>query len=144
MNADAVLPSGKPPFFAIASWRIALIGLGFLVMMWGSLGTFPPSRMRLFSGLLLGLLMVLLASLSVATRYHRPSLRARLWFLALAVGGQFVILGTLDWIGEDRIRHWYPHPAGYGSAWFIFVCALYHLSGYHRQSPSDPKPALPR
>jgi hypothetical protein len=104
-----------------------------------------PSEARIFS-LVLGYLIAFGAAMSLLSvpLYDTFLLFAAgavvIWFAHCAtppvttwrswsvlIGGCVLLIGVLSLFGQERIRHWTPHPAGYIPAWFILFSAIRHF-----------------
>ena len=115
--------------------RVAIITIGYLITLAGVLSIFSiPISISL------AMVMVGFAGTGLAARgvYAVPPVTWRVGLVWMA--GSIVILGVLWLIGEDRVRHWVPHPAGYGVAWFICLCAFRH---FRQIMHSEPAPTTP-
>jgi hypothetical protein len=102
--------------------RIGVIASGYLVAFFGALSTWSIP--------LLASLLALVGGLTVASLLARGNCAApRMGWRTFAVwiAGSAVILGILFLIGEEKVRHWTPHPAGYQIAWFVCLSAFRHL-----------------
>jgi hypothetical protein len=118
--------------------RISIIVLGYLISIAGALS--------IFSGLLpfFAPLLFLTAGGAVVALGSGPDFAApRLnWCTGLVCfAGSAVILGVLNLIGADKVRHWTPHPAGYQIVWWICVCLFQHLPWIFRHDPPSPQAA---
>lgn len=105
MNASLEKGGGNPTAFRIALWAV-----GWVVALAGALSTFSVP-------LYLTVLVLLFGALTSALAYPRtPPMNWRS-NVVLGLGG-VLIIGVLELFGEERVRHWVPHPAGYIVAWF--------------------------
>jgi len=120
--------------------RIVVIAVGYFIALFGALSIFRIHQLWTLIILCAGLVLVAVGQKGV----NIPKIDARQnWFFWLAVRllGATVIVGILLLIGEDRIRQWTPHPAGYVPAWLILVQALQHLQYFYRYVSTPPKAA---
>ena len=113
MKSNAHLPNAL---------QVCVIVVGYLIAIFGALSVFRfPLAVSLLT-LVAGLGVVTLAS---RRGYSPPRFT---WRTGLVwVAGSAVILGVLWLIGEDRVRHWTPHPAGYQVVWLICLVLFRHL-----------------
>jgi len=105
------------------------------------LGALSILRTPLYVPLLFILIGGALAALaSFRTPSMTPPPMTKLsWIVLLAGFG--IVIGVLGVIGEDTVRHWTPHPAGYGVAWFACFQAVRHFRHIITTSVSpDPLP----
>jgi len=123
MKSNAQIPSAS---------RVSVIIVGYLIALVGALSVFSvPLSVSLLT-LVAGWGMTALAS---RRDYAAPRFT---WRTGLVwVAGSAVILGVLWLIGEDRVRHWTPHPAGYQVVWLICLALFRHLRQiFHHDSLS--------
>ena len=106
----------------LSGLRIGGIAVGYFLALVGNLSVFRISLVASFLTLVIGFAIVALASREA---YAPPRLTWRVGLVWLI--GWVMILGILNLIGEDKIRHWTPHPAGYQTAWFICLFAFLHF-----------------
>lgn len=102
--------------------HVGVMVVGYLIALFGALSLF-----RLPLGVCLLTLVAGGSVLALASRggYSPPGLT---WRTGLVwVAGSVLILGVLWLIGEDRVRNWTPHPAGYQTAWFVALSLCRHL-----------------
>jgi hypothetical protein len=107
-----------------AKCRLCLLATGYALMLLGALSIFSAPLYISFLFLLVG------AALSVFASFRTPSMTpppmTKLsWVVLLAGSG--ILLALLNVIGENTVRHWTPHPAGYGPAWFACFQAFRHF-----------------
>src|SRR5436309_1221793 len=90
--------------------RICIMAVGWLVAIFGALS--------LFSVPLYFTLLLAVGGTLIGTLVYRdaPAMTWRSWLVLIV--GCVLIIGVLNTFGQDRIRHWTPHPAGYLPAWF--------------------------
>ncbi len=110
--------------------RISILVVGYLVALFGALSIFS---VQLYISFLL-----LIAGGVVATLALRPTpaMTPRSWLVLLA--GCVVILVVLYLFGEERVRQWRPHPAGYTPTWFVCFNAFRQIRRVvsHEESPA--------
>jgi len=90
--------------------RIAFWAIGWVVSIAGALSLFSVPLYLTFLSLVLGTVTCALAYRST------PAMTWRSWFVLVI--GSILIMVILSLFGEERIRRWIPHPAGYIPAWF--------------------------
>ena len=113
--------------------HVFVIVIGYLLAIFGALSMFRVSLSVSLLILVAGLSVVVLAS---RRGYSVPRFTWRTWLVWVA--GSAVILGVLWLIGEDRVRQWTPHPAGYQGVWLISFCLFRHLLQiFHHDSSSS-------
>ena len=122
-----------------AKCRLCLLATGYALMLLGALSIFSAPLYISFLFLLVG------AALSVFASFRTPSMTpppmTKLsWVVLLAGSG--ILLALLNVIGENTVRHWTPHPAGYGPAWFACFQAFRHFR--HITTTSVRPDPLPR
>jgi hypothetical protein len=115
--------TGKRP-----SWlRVCILVVGYLVTLGACFYFFSLEMIYLAVA---GLLIVFFASRG------NPERRMTWGSTLIAFAGCLVIIGVLSLFGQDRIRHWKPHPGGYILAWFICFHAFRHFWGiFHNHQP---------
>jgi hypothetical protein len=115
--------------------RIFVITVGWLLSLFGAFSVFSISLTATFLTLAAGGVVITLASRRVCP-VPPPSGRD---YLVWQGGGTAVIIGVLWLIGEDRVRHWTPHPAGYLPAWYFCLSAFRHLQSIarHESAPAN-------
>jgi hypothetical protein len=96
--------------------------MGYIISLVGVLSIFRMGMILWMFIYLAGMAVVVLASLNT---YPLPKLTWRMQLVWIA--GVIVIIGCLSYIGDDRIRNWTPHPAGYQLAWLICLVAYQHM-----------------
>jgi len=107
---------------AASKLRISFIIIGYLIALFGVLTTFRiPLAISLLT-MTAGFVVVTLASRGVCTAPRVTWRVGLVW-----VVGSAMIFALLLLIGEDKVQHWTPHPAGYQVAWFICLVAFRHL-----------------
>jgi len=113
MNSNAQNPSAL---------RISVIIVGYLIAIVGALTMFsvPLSLTLLISVAGCGV-----TALASRRDYSGPRFTWRT--VLVYVAGCAVILGVLRLIGEDRVRQWTPHPAGYQVVWIFCLTMFQHL-----------------
>jgi len=93
--------------------------LGFAVLLFATLSLFSlPLYMTTIS-------LVAGAILCAVVSIRQPTMTRSSWIVLVA--GMILIFGVLYLIGEDRVRHWRPHPAGYFPAWIVCFHAFRHI-----------------
>ena len=127
MTSNAHIPSAS---------RVCVIVVGYLIALFGALSVFRLPQAVSLLMLVAGLGVVALAS---RRGYSPPRIT---WRTGLVwVAGSAVILGVLWLIGEDRVRQWTPHPAGYQVVWLICLSLLRHLRHIFHHDFSAPHAA---
>ena len=116
------------------SLHIAIIAAGYLIALFGAVSIFSVSLTISLLTTVAGCILLALAS---RHGYASPRLTWRTWLVWVV--GTAMILGVLGLIGEDRVRHWTPHPAGYQLAWLICLCAFRHFRQIcrHESAPTN-------
>jgi hypothetical protein len=115
---------------------VSVIILGYLISIAGALSVFSvPVTVSLVT-LLSGGGITALAS---RRDHSAPRFTLSMWIAWLV--GSAVILGALWLIGEDTVRHWTPHPAGYQIVWLIVLTLFRHLHHIFRREVSTPSTA---
>jgi hypothetical protein len=118
--------------------RVSVIIVGYLIAIAGALSVFSvPLSVSLLT-LVAGCGVTALAS---RRDYSMPRFSWRTGIVWVA--GSAVILGVLWLIGEDRVRHWAPHPAGYHLVWLICLALFRHLRRIFHHGSSSPHAAKP-
>jgi len=126
-----------PPYAPIPSTpRLCVIILGYLISMASALSMGSVPLLATFLITVAGGIVVDLAS-----RRDYPIPRHTWRSMLVLIAGCVVIIGVLLLIGEDRVRHWTPHPVGYQLAWLFCLNLIRHLRQiYHPVSPSPQAP----
>jgi len=116
--------AGNPP----SPVRIALAVLGWILMLGAALSLLIVPFSVTFLLFAAGTVIVFVA--------FRPSppMTWRSWIAFFA--GPVVIIAVLSLFGDDRIRQWRPHPAGYIPAWFICLNAFRHFRHMFSRPPA--------
>jgi hypothetical protein len=127
MKSNAHIPSAS---------RVCVIIVGYLIAIVGALSVFSVPLSVSFLTLVAGCGVTALAS---RRDYSAPSFTWRTGLFWVA--GSAVILGVLWLIGEDRVRHWTPHPAGYQVVWLICLALFRHLRQIVHHDSSSPHAA---
>lgn len=89
--------------------------IGYSLCLFGALSTLSIPLYISFLAILFGGTLVILASPKKA--YAVPPMTFRSWIFVIA--GMAVIFAVLAFFGDDQVRRWRPHPAGYIPAWWI-------------------------
>jgi hypothetical protein len=113
-------------FHPFSNWRLYLLVVSYVVMLVGVLSSMR-APMHVTVSLVLGGACLMMAAEFRTPSLGHPAMRARDWMTVLA--GMAVIIVVLNWIGEETVRHWTPHPAGYFGAWLFG----YHVFRHFRQ-----------
>lgn len=111
--------------------RVAVWAVGCAVAVAGALSTFNVP-------MYLSLLLLLAGSVILALAAPgTPAMNWRAWLVF--VSGSVLIIGVLNLFGEERIRHWIPHPAGYIPAWFVCFVGFRQLwwLGHRHEVPQS-------
>lgn len=113
--------------------RLTLLTAGYLTALAGALSFFSIPLSLTFSTLIAGCGVTALAS---RREYAPPRFTWR--SMLVWIMGSAVILGGLWLAGEERVRYWKPHPAGYQVAWLISLSLFRHLLHILRPEPAVP------
>ena len=113
MKSNAHLPS---------TLRLCVIIAGYLIAIAGALSMLSDPWYIAPLGMVMGLGV---SAMGAGREYAAPRHTRR--SVLVWIAGCAVILGVLWLIGEDRVRHWTPHPAGYQLAWFFGLEMCRHL-----------------
>jgi len=127
MKSNAQIPSAS---------RVSIIIVGYLIAIVGALSVFSAPLSVSLLTLVAGCGVTALAS---RRGYSAPPFTWRAGFVWVA--GSAVILGVLWLIGEDRVLHWKPHPAGYQVVWLISFALIRHLRHIFHHDSSSPHAA---
>ena len=114
--------------------RICALIVGYLVALFGALSM---SSVPVYISVVLVAAGGLAAAL--ASRPTPTMTNWRSWLVVVA--GWAVILGVLLLFGEERVRHWKPHPGGYIVGWFVCFQAFRHLRHAlsHHKGGTEPR-----
>lgn len=121
-----------------AKWRLCLLAAGYVLMLLGALLILRTPLYVPFLFLMVGGALATFASFR--TPWMTPPPMTKLsWIVLLAGFG--IVIAVLNIIGEDTVRHWTPHPAGYGVVWLACFHAFRHFRHITTTSVSpDPLP----
>ena len=99
--------------------RTCILVIGYLVAI--------SAALSLFSVPLYVSFLLLVTGAVIGTLAYRatPAMTWRSWLVLIL--GCVVILGVLNLFGQERVRYWKPHPAGYIVAWFVCFQAFRHV-----------------
>ena len=125
MNPNAPIPSTP---------RLCVIILGYLITIAGAFSMFSVPLLATLLIIAAGGLMIDLVS-----RRDYPAPRHTWRSMLVWIAGSAVIMGVLWLIGEDRVRHWTPHPAGYQIVWFFCLNLFRHLRQIYHPVSSSPQ-----
>ena len=114
--------------------RLCVIILGYLVIIAGALSTFSVPLLVTFLIIAAGGLVIDLAS-----RRDYPAPRNTWRSMLVWIAGCTVIMGVLWLFGQDRVRQWTPHPAGYQIVWFFCLALFRHLRQILYPDASSPQ-----
>jgi len=98
--------------------RICFLILGYLVTLAGCCFFFSLLMVYLLAA---GCAIMVVASIGV------PQPRVTWRSTVTATLGCAIIIGVLSLFGQDRVRTWRPHPAGYIPAWLLCLYAFRQL-----------------
>jgi len=99
--------------------RIAGLALSYAVLLLGVLSLFTVPLYVAAISFAGGVILFRVVSL------REPTMTWSSWITVVA--GMIVIFGVLYLVGEERVRQWRPHPAGYIPAWLVCFHAFRHI-----------------
>lgn len=99
--------------------RIAVLAVGYGVALFGALSVFSFPFYVMLISFVAGIM------LCASVRLQPPTLTRRSQFVLFA--GMLVVYGVLCVFGNERVRQWRPHPAGYMPAWTVCFFAFRHF-----------------
>jgi hypothetical protein len=100
-------------------WRVSILVVGWTVAIAGALSIFSVPLYLSF------VLLVGGTTLGALAYRNPPPMTWRSW--AMLIAGCVIIICVLNLFGQERIRHWTPHPAGYIPAWFVCFHAFQQM-----------------
>jgi len=112
--------SGRP-----SPARIFFLGVGYVLALIGVLCVFT---IPLYASLL-----VLVSGAVIGSLAYRPTPVMTWQSWTVLIGGYALILGVLCLFGDEKVRHWTPHPAGYIPGWMACFYAFRHIRFAFRQ-----------
>jgi hypothetical protein len=121
-------PNAPPP----SATRLCVIFLGYLIAIAGALSFLSVPLYVTFLTFIAGLGVT---ALGAGRDYSAQVFTWRTWLVWIA--GCAVLMGVLWLIGQDRIRHWTPHPAGYQIVWLVCLTVFRHLRQILPHGPSS-------
>jgi len=111
-------PNAPPP----SATRLCVIIIGYLIAIAGALSFLSVPVHVTFLTFLAGLCV---AALGAGRDYAGRAFTRSTWLVWIA--GCAVLMGVLWLIGQERIRLWTPHPAGYQLVWLVCLTFFRHL-----------------
>ncbi len=106
---DTMNPTHDKPGGTLSPWRICALAGGWLVAIFGALSLVSVPLYLAF--------LLLIAGTVIGSLAYRggPPMTWGAW--VVVIGGCALIVGALSLFGQETVRHWTPHPAGYIPAW---------------------------